>query len=92
MNAWLILVANSPTLMRVIFMISLLAVRSICPTTDDFYVFQLRKWGTSAPTMLRRPNQTDSLPDEGRKGRRADMHEADIARRLVPSVDWYQNN
>jgi len=29
--------------------------------------------------MLRRHNQTDSLPDEGRKGRRADMHEADIA-------------
>ena len=40
-EGWLIVVANSPTLMRVIFMISLLAVRSICPMADDFYGFRL---------------------------------------------------
>src|SRR5215468_5302869 len=49
LDAWLIVVANSPTLMRVIFMISLLAVRSISPMADDFYAFRLGKSGTGAP-------------------------------------------
>src|SRR5262249_22152452 len=37
--------------MRVIFMISLLAVRSVCPMADDFYAVRLSKCGTACRSM-----------------------------------------
>jgi hypothetical protein len=53
--------------MRVIFMISLLAVRSICPMADDFYAFQLRKWGDRCSNNCLAATIKVPLPDEAAK-------------------------